>query len=190
MAPRWHWHSSSGSCRQFTFGGCGGNRNNFLTAGKCSERCGGQAKELLTKDKEMTQESRVVKKGVQEVVKGGQKVANGYQEVAIEDQEAASFCLSAPSSGRCRGRELRYYWDPARSACAQFEYGGCAGNRNNFLSEQQCRQTCSLVEMVVEEEEEEPAVSQNKAVQHTVAQHRSPCSMMLDAGDCTGNTLR
>ena len=44
---RWHYHSQAGTCRQFTYGGCQGNRNNFHTAMECEAACGHQHKKSL-----------------------------------------------------------------------------------------------------------------------------------------------
>jgi hypothetical protein len=37
--PRWFWSEASGRCQQFTFGGCGGNANNFETEAACEAAC-------------------------------------------------------------------------------------------------------------------------------------------------------
>lgn len=36
---RWRYESSVGTCTEFIYGGCQGNRNNFLTATDCLNRC-------------------------------------------------------------------------------------------------------------------------------------------------------
>ena len=41
-----------------------------------------------------------------------------------------------------RGQHLRYYYDPSQDSCNQFSYGGCAGNKNNFVSISDCEDTC------------------------------------------------
>jgi hypothetical protein len=38
---RFHWSASEQRCRRFTFGGCKGNGNNFLTVQECEAACGG-----------------------------------------------------------------------------------------------------------------------------------------------------
>merc|ERR1719458_485690 len=36
---RFYYDASSDQCRQFTYGGCGGNGNNFLTRRDCNSKC-------------------------------------------------------------------------------------------------------------------------------------------------------
>lgn len=36
----------------------------------------------------------------------------------------------------------RWYYDASQRKCVQFTYKGRYGNQNNFLSQQQCEQTC------------------------------------------------
>ena len=36
---RWHFDSSTGRCRTFTYGGCQGNRNNFGSEAECMNSC-------------------------------------------------------------------------------------------------------------------------------------------------------
>ncbi|KAM6307773.1 kunitz-type protease inhibitor 2 [Podargus strigoides] len=38
---RWYWHN--GTCREFLYGGCGGNRNNHGSRAECERRCGTSA---------------------------------------------------------------------------------------------------------------------------------------------------
>ncbi len=40
--PRWFYNKDSGMCETFTYGGCGGNKNNFPTQQDCENRCKGK----------------------------------------------------------------------------------------------------------------------------------------------------
>ncbi|XP_065078495.1 kunitz-type serine protease inhibitor taicotoxin-like [Ochlerotatus camptorhynchus] len=41
LLPRWRYDPESKTCHEFTFGGCDGNANNFLTYEKCMDTCNG-----------------------------------------------------------------------------------------------------------------------------------------------------
>jgi Kunitz/Bovine pancreatic trypsin inhibitor domain/Antistasin family len=43
---KWFYNSASGQCESFTFGGCGGNRNNFPTIDLCLMVCSTGAPQL------------------------------------------------------------------------------------------------------------------------------------------------
>lgn len=36
---RWYYDTKEEQCRQFYYGGCGGNENNFRTENECLHRC-------------------------------------------------------------------------------------------------------------------------------------------------------
>ena len=44
--------------------------------------------------------------------------------------------------GRCRGSFPRYFHNLETRQCEQFIYGGCGGNANNFLTSEDCFNTC------------------------------------------------
>eukprot|EP00662_Eupelagonemidae_sp_cell21_P020800 gene20800-3663_t len=37
--PRWWFNAATGACEGFTYGGCGGNGNNFETPAQCASSC-------------------------------------------------------------------------------------------------------------------------------------------------------
>uniref|UniRef100_A0A3P8YD12 Collagen alpha-1(XXVIII) chain n=1 Tax=Esox lucius TaxID=8010 RepID=A0A3P8YD12_ESOLU len=44
--------------------------------------------------------------------------------------------------GPCRDYTVKWYYDPTSNACAQFWFGGCQGNQNQFESERSCKKSC------------------------------------------------
>ena len=46
-------------------------------------------------------------------------------------------------AGPCGDRYDRWHYDPQRSTCMPFIYGGCAGNMNRFKSFESCLNFCS-----------------------------------------------
>ncbi|XP_045207153.2 histone-lysine N-methyltransferase, H3 lysine-79 specific-like isoform X2 [Mercenaria mercenaria] len=51
-------------------------------------------------------------------------------------------CQLPPDTGRCHARYIRWYYNIHAQECSHFQYGGCEGNGNNFMSKKDCEQTC------------------------------------------------
>ncbi len=85
-APRWFFDAGKGQCAQFTYGGCGGNENNYVTLHECAAACeegGRRSEELLVKE--------------------------GDEREAVEEADA---CLLDPSAGPCNEDLPRYCQTP------------------------------------------------------------------------------
>ncbi|XP_058504301.1 collagen, type XXVIII, alpha 1b [Solea solea] len=55
---------------------------------------------------------------------------------------AAERCSQILDPGPCRDYVVRWYYDATANSCAQFWFGGCRGNSNQFESESVCRENC------------------------------------------------
>ncbi|XP_067373471.1 collagen, type XXVIII, alpha 2a [Channa argus] len=51
-------------------------------------------------------------------------------------------CSLTLDQGTCRDYIIRWYYDRQANSCAQFWYGGCGGNDNRYITEDECRKTC------------------------------------------------
>lgn len=58
---------------------------------------------------------------------------------------AKQVCMMEHEVGPCQGYFERWYFEPRKGMCVPFGYGGCRGNRNNFLSAQECNDACAVV---------------------------------------------
>ncbi|XP_045428056.1 protein AMBP isoform X3 [Pipistrellus kuhlii] len=54
-------------------------------------------------------------------------------------------CQLGYAEGPCLGMVSRFFYNGSSMACEPFQYGGCLGNSNNFVSEKECLQTCRTV---------------------------------------------
>ncbi len=70
--------------------------------------------------------------------------------------ENATVCEMPIKRGPCEAKLARFAYDARNEECVEFDYGGCGGNRNRFLSKAACEGTCGspAVEGRVEEAEE------------------------------------
>ncbi|XP_059934601.1 serum basic protease inhibitor-like [Mesoplodon densirostris] len=55
-----------------------------------------------------------------------------------------AFCLDPPYIGRCQAIFMRYFYNASSGLCEIFQYGGCDGRQNNFLTLGDCMKTCGF----------------------------------------------
>ncbi|XP_068562991.1 collagen, type XXVIII, alpha 1b [Cebidichthys violaceus] len=58
---------------------------------------------------------------------------------------SAERCIQVLDPGPCRDYVVKWYYDAIANSCAQFWFGGCQGNSNQFENERSCRETCVKV---------------------------------------------
>ncbi|XP_064831447.1 amyloid-like protein 2 isoform X12 [Oncorhynchus masou masou] len=62
--------------------------------------------------------------------------------------EVKAVCTLEAETGPCRASMARWHFDMTTRKCVRFVYGGCAGNRNNFDSEEYCMAVCKRLTAV------------------------------------------
>lgn len=177
---KWNYNSTLGSCQQFYYGGCGGNDNRFDTEEDCSARCIAGVDEEPRPESETDKCFRAPEPGncyenttrwyynsqeglCDEFVYtgcGGNNNNFATEEECQNDcHPAQETCSLPPVAGRCSDISQRWYFDERTGACHQFEFTGCRGNRNNFVTESSCIEYCRRDQSQPEPEPEPPAVS-------------------------------
>ncbi|XP_076352288.1 uncharacterized protein LOC143247747 isoform X2 [Tachypleus tridentatus] len=63
-------------------------------------------------------------------------------ELDSEQSWEPELCHEHPERGHCDQSQVNYYYSPLSGQCETFLYSGCGGNRNNFISLQECQQQC------------------------------------------------
>lgn len=109
------YYYNNGTCQPFTFGGCGGNQNNYETEESCMTTC---TVKVIPSNKKDT------------VVPNFPK---SFEET----------CAAPSDSGPCRAAFPMFYFEPSTQSCKSFTYGGCQGNLNRYSSEEECMASCS-----------------------------------------------
>ncbi|XP_055618805.1 papilin isoform X1 [Toxorhynchites rutilus septentrionalis] len=116
----WYFDTKDSRCRQFYYGGCGGNGNNFAEEQDCISRC----------------------------ASGEEKQPAPVPETLPQESFDTRYCFLEMDSGDrdCSTWENRYFYDRSSGTCMAFTYTGCAGNENNFASFEQCDHACGQAE--------------------------------------------
>ncbi|XP_038622782.1 kunitz-type protease inhibitor 2 [Tachyglossus aculeatus] len=135
--PRWWYNATAQLCQPFIYGGCGGNDNNFLTQDGCLQACAGPS------DNSSDSSSASRRRG--EPAAGGVSGPRGTQRTGELDEDTFNYddrCGASAVIGPCRAAFPRWYFDTQKDTCVAFIYGGCRGNRNNYLTQHDCMATC------------------------------------------------
>lgn len=75
-------------------------------------------------------------------------------------------CALKAEPGPCKALKLRYFFSIDSGHCETFEFGGCGGNDNNFLSKEECEESC------------------------VVSEDKNPCQLPEAPGPCRGLVSR
>ena len=94
-----------------------------------------------------------------------------FPEVVSAQQKA--ICNQPIESGSCRASFNRYGFNG--SECVQFNFGGCEGNENNFMTLADCQQSC---------------LGETSAVQSDVNTAEQICAQPIESGSCQADFSR
>lgn len=123
---RWYYDNSDGYCKQFVYGGCGGNLNRFESESSCRQRC--NAKPPVG--------------GYLNKINFSNNTCDYWFCTCQNVYRFADVCTLMAEPGNCHGSEMRYYYDDVLGKCTEFEYTGCEGNGNNFETIEECAKVC------------------------------------------------
>lgn len=112
----------------------------------CSVSCG-KGVQIRTRLLLVEPEKETECKGKKEL--NQQRQCASRQDCVFDYETAKTICTLEPDAGSCRGVYQRFYYNPSRQACNEFEYSGCRGNQNNFLTSETCMSSCSLIRAIV-----------------------------------------
>eukprot|EP00106_Octopus_bimaculoides_P008128 XP_014775570.1 PREDICTED: papilin-like [Octopus bimaculoides] len=117
-SQKWGYDHETRRCKQFWYGGCGGNKNRFDDERDCMEACRDHSRRTHP-------HTRPTPRPTRPPVTGGN----------VD-------CSAEPVAGSCSDYAQKWTYDTATGRCKQFWYGGCGGNTNRFDEERDCRIAC------------------------------------------------
>lgn len=95
------------------------------------------------------------------------------QDCVFDYETAKIVCNMEVNTGSCRGIYKRFYYNPSTQSCKEFEYGGCRGNQNNFLTSELCMSSCSLIKSSVQRSSPQQLTSSPRAQAQTQVESHS-----------------
>jgi papilin len=162
---KYFYNTASEKCEQFIWSGCDGNLNRFDSELECTSKCkpirqnegicaqqvdSGPCFAYLEKYFYNTTSGKCEK-----FVYGGCggslnrfESKNSCEMICRVDnnqEELSTSCSMQFDSGPCRGAFRRYFFNSFTNKCEMFWYGGCLGNKNNFMSENDCYAKCVAI---------------------------------------------
>ncbi|XP_035221983.1 zonadhesin-like, partial [Stegodyphus dumicola] len=152
---RFYFNNKTRQCEIFIYGGCLGNRNNFMTKQQCEATCVECPEKqhfevcsspcVFSCEKYRDPSKVCLEKCVSGCFcdKGYLKTKDGrYVKPENCPLRILSACQQRRQSGPCRHIFHRFYFNNKTRKCELFIYGGCHGNKNNFRTRKLCENTC------------------------------------------------
>ena len=68
--------------------------------------------------------------------------AENRTKLSGREKNSSAICYLSDITGPCKGSIRRFYFDPDSHTCLPFSYGGCGGNENRFVNEEDCLIRC------------------------------------------------
>ncbi|CAI4222553.1 unnamed protein product [Auanema sp. JU1783] len=151
--PRWYYDAQNRRCVQFTYRGREGNQNNFLTQEACEQQCPAYVNVCPTGNPLLDNTNKPVP-----CTFGSNSCGSDHWCHLGLVPDEYQCCPGTPTQpGACQGLSMnegqlgapapaatRYYYDQNTQTCQQFIYNGRKGNQNNFLTLEDCEETCDV----------------------------------------------
>jgi hypothetical protein len=134
---RWFYHEETGECQIFSYSGCHGNRNRFLTRVECEAAC---------RHKRLTlQTTQMCKQPITAAVAVTSPLDEAAVTAVLNDTCAAVDSSANGENSIVPAFHARWAFDEKIRRCRPFYFAECGdggGNSNNFATVQECEISC------------------------------------------------
>lgn len=203
--PRWYYDPTERICKSFVYGGCLGNKNNYLREEECKLACHnvqGPSAERHHPVCSGSCHSSKFRCGdgccIDSFLECDdtpdcpdasdeatcEKYTRDFDKLQrIHFPRDKGHCVDLPDTGLCSESIPRWYYNPFTEHCARFTYGGCYGNKNNFEEEEQCLESCRGISKkdVFGLRRESPVVPSTGSVEVAIAVFLGTCIVVVVA---------
>lgn len=155
---KWFYDSEWGGCNRFWYGGCQPGNNHFDEEQPCVDKCvspRGSAVCYLKKvvgpcdgkynewyyDYERKRCSQFVYSGC--LGNGNRFLTKDECEDMCIPQSQVPACDKPKLEGACAANVPRWFYNRDSGNCESFNYSGCMGNNNRFMSKEECEGSCT-----------------------------------------------
>ncbi|XP_018598134.2 kunitz-type protease inhibitor 2 [Scleropages formosus] len=135
--PRFYYDVTNQTCKMFIYGGCAGNQNNFENIEDCQAACSGVTGFVEPSNATSGPAFRRM------LMNDKQAATPEESQNEITTKVYSEHCEALPDQGFCRAAFQRYFYNASARTCQLFTYGGCKGNKNNYLTMEECMADCS-----------------------------------------------
>nr|XP_019961120.1 PREDICTED: kunitz-type serine protease inhibitor 6-like [Paralichthys olivaceus] len=180
--PRFFYNVTEQRCRSFFYGGCDANGNNFESESECESTCSSVTGSVLPPDSSPPPLVRPVKAA--RMVPAFKTSADESESTVTEsvdpqytDMSADGYaerCAAEPQVGPCRAALQRWFYNHRTGTCQSFIYGGCRGNKNNYISKERCMAACAV----------SVQPSSKKSANDVSTENKDECRLTPDPGPC------
>jgi len=140
--PRFTFNSELGRCERYSYGGCKGTLNLFLTEEECIKTClNGDTVEPKEWFRPKTAAGNTAIQFPDDEDDSSEESSDESSE--DDGQDICSLPPIIPGVLACFGYVPKWTYSSREGACVQYIYGGCRGTENLFDSQADCQAACS-----------------------------------------------
>uniref|UniRef100_A0A8D2IQW5 BPTI/Kunitz inhibitor domain-containing protein n=1 Tax=Varanus komodoensis TaxID=61221 RepID=A0A8D2IQW5_VARKO len=136
-------------CRPFTYGGCGGNANNFPSYHTCARECeplvGFSCLQFRCRNPWYVRFHLWTHKSTFKCCLSPSVlyiIFSFFFFSSSSPESDLATCEQPRDRGPCTESFPRFYYDAHSKNCSAFDFGSCNGNRNNFMTIEECIREC------------------------------------------------